>query len=91
MHKQLGITSECKRDLKRASKRGLDMNLFERVIALLQQGDVLPAQHRDHALKGKWIGWRDCHIQNDWVLVYRTTEVAVYLTRTGSHSDIFGR
>jgi mRNA interferase YafQ len=50
----------------------------------------LEARHREHALAGEWIGWRDCHVAPDWVLIYRTTETELILGRTGTHSDLFG-
>jgi mRNA interferase YafQ len=51
----------------------------------------LPEARRDHPLKGEWKGWRECHIQPDWLLIYRTTETEVLLARTGTHADLFER
>lgn len=84
-------TSQFKRDYKRAMKRGLNIKLLESVVAALARGEALPEKNRDHALSGDWTGHRECHIQPDWLLVYRIDgEVLVLtLTRTGTHADIF--
>ena len=72
-------------------KRGANMMLLEEVILLLREQQPLPAKYQDHPLTGNWIGYRDCHIQPDWLLIYRIDDDALILTatRTGSHSDIF--
>jgi mRNA interferase YafQ len=77
------------RDLKRLRKRGIDLEPLWVVVETLRLGRDLEARHRDHALSGDWKGFRDCHIQPDWVLIYSVDEEAVYLTRTGTHSDLF--
>jgi len=79
------------RDLKRIQKRGLDLNLLTAVIKILVCGDALPAKYRDHPLTGEFIGCRECHIQPDWLLIYEIaeSELILYLTRTGSHADLF--
>ena len=80
-----------KKDYKRIKKRGYDIRLLEKVIALLAKGQPLPAQYRDHRLSGDYDGCRECHISPDWLLVYEVNEkeLLLYLTRTGTHSDIF--
>ena len=80
-----------KRDYKRIKKRGYNIRLLEQVIALLAEGQELPASYRDHALTGDYSGCRECHIAPDWLLVYevRQDELLLYLTRTGTHSDLF--
>lgn len=80
-----------KKDYKRIKKRGYDIRLLEKVIALLAKGQPLPAQYRDHRLSGDYDGCRECHISPDWLLVYEVNEkeLILYLTRTGTHSDIF--
>ena len=67
--------------------------IAEKVIAALAMGEPLPEQNRDHALTGYWVGHRECHIQPDWLLVYRIEDDVLVLTlsRTGSHSDLFGK
>ncbi len=73
-------------------KRGLKIDLLEKVIELLAMGTPLPEKNQDHALSGNWLGYRECHILPDWLLVYRIEDDVLVLTlvRTGTHSDIFG-
>ena len=80
-----------KKDYKRVKKRGYDIRLLEKTIALLAEGKALPAEYRDHALVGDYSGCRECHIAPDWLLVYEIVEdeLLLYLTRTGTHSDLF--
>lgn len=80
-----------KKDYKRIKKRGYDTKLLEKVISLLAERQPLPAQYRDHSLSGDYTGCRECHIAPDWLLVYevKEEELILYLTRTGTHSDIF--
>ena len=80
-----------KRDYKRIKKRGYDLRLLEDVSALLAQEQELPPAYRDHALTGDYSGCRECHIAPDWLLVYEVLqdELLLYLTRTGTHSDLF--
>lgn len=86
-------TTQFKRDYKLAIKRGLDIRLLEGVITDLAMGLPLPEKNRDHALSGNWIGHRECHVLPDWLLVYRIEDDVLVLTlsRTGSHSDLFGK
>ena len=72
-------------------KRGLDLSLLDEVVDLLRQGKQLDEKYRDHSLSGGFIGFRECHIQPDWLLVYLIENDILTLTLvdTGSHSDIF--
>lgn len=85
-------TAQFKRDYKKAVKRHMDIALLDDIVRALARGDTLPEKHQDHALVGSWIGYRECHILPDWLLVYRIEHNVLVLTlsRTGSHSDIFG-
>ena len=87
------LTTQFKKDYKLAMRRGLDIRLLEDVIADLAMGIPLPAKYRDHALSGNWTGHRECHVLPDWLLVYRIDDNVLVLTlsRTGSHSDLFGK
>jgi mRNA interferase YafQ len=78
-----------KKDIKRQKKRGKDLDKLKTLIELLVSESDLPESYRDHALSGNWIGWRDCHIEPDWILIYKLTPEALTLGRTGSHSDLF--
>lgn len=86
-------TTQFKRDYKLAMKRGLDISLLEDVIATLAMGESLPEKNKDHLLSGNWIGYRECHILPDWLLIYRIDDdvLVLTLTRTGTHSDLFGK
>ena len=84
-------TSQFKKDYKLAVKRGQNIDLLDDIIRLLAKGEALPETNRDHALSGNWIGYRECHIQSDWMLVYRVDDdiLVLILARTGTHSDLF--
>ena len=86
-------TSQFKRDYKLAMKRGQSIDLLDNIIRLLAKGEPLPETNRDHALSGNWAGHRECHIQSDWLLVYRVENDILVLTlaRTGTHSDLFSK
>lgn len=66
-----------------------DISKLRSVIEQLMQGGLLESKHRDHQLSGNWKGHRDCHIEPDWLLIYRITNDDLHLERTGSHSDLF--
>lgn len=78
------------RDVRRMSMRGKDVKKLDAVIELLCKEEPLPERYRDHPLHGKLEGFRDCHIENDWILIYAVDENRLYLglTRTGTHSDL---
>ena len=84
-------TTQFKKDFKLAEKQGLDMAELEKVIAILANGDTLPQEYRDHELKGDYVGYRECHIEPDWLLIYKIYEnvLILSLVRTGSHSRLF--
>ena len=66
-------SNRFKKDLKAAQKRGLDISLLRSVVNTLAEEKPLAPKHRDHELTGEYSGFRECHIQPDWLLVYRTT------------------
>lgn len=84
-------TSRFKRDLKVMIKRGAKVDRLWIVVSKLRNQTPLPESNRDHALVGDYIGFRECHILPDWLLVYRIEEDELILTlaRTGAHSDLF--
>ena len=85
------LSNRFRKDLRLAAKRGCDLALLNSIVDRLAQGETLPAKHRDHSLTGDYIGFRECHIQPDWLLIYRTEEEALmlFLMRTGTHADLF--
>lgn len=90
MKYELLTTSRFRKDVKRIKKRGFPLRELEDVLNLLLSGAVLDPQYRDHALSGNYIGFRECHIRPDWLLIYMVEEEKLILTatRTGSHSDL---
>ena len=84
-------TTQFKKDVKLADRRGKDLEKLKAVLDLLIAGEELAAQYRDHPLRGNFAGSRDCHIEPDWLLIYTLTENGnhVRLERTGTHSDLF--
>ena len=84
-------TSRFQKDLKQVKKRGYDIELLTEVIRKLAAGEPLPPSNRDHFLRGGYEGCRECHITPDWLLIYEIVreELILYLTRTGTHSDLF--
>jgi mRNA interferase YafQ len=89
--KTFRLTSAYRRDLKRVSRRNYDLTLLANVLNVLREGQQLPVARRDHPLKGEWKGWRECHVEPDWLLIYKTTDTEVLLARTGTHADLFGK
>lgn len=85
------ITSVFKKDLKLAKKRGYNLSLLKSVVDMLAMGQPLAEKYRDHILLGNYKGCRECHITPDWLLIYEISEneLILYLTRTGTHSDLF--
>lgn len=91
MKYRLVLTGKFKKSLKLAKKRGLDISLMETVVDTLLQGLPLDEKYRDHELKGKYKGFRECHIQPDWLLIYLQENDVLTLTLvdTGTHVDLF--
>jgi mRNA interferase YafQ len=87
---KLSQTSQFKKDIKRQIKQGKDQKKLIAIVEQLLSGKALPPKNQDHPLRGLWKGRRDCHIEPDWILIYRSTEDELRLERTGSHSDLFG-
>ncbi|WP_317368427.1 type II toxin-antitoxin system YafQ family toxin [uncultured Tyzzerella sp.] len=84
-------TNKFKKDLKLAIKRGYNISLLNDIVEKLAKGEKLPDKNKDHNLIGNYLGCRECHITPDWLLIYEIcdNELILYLTRTGTHSDLF--
>ncbi|WP_269541919.1 type II toxin-antitoxin system YafQ family toxin [Cerasicoccus fimbriatus] len=83
-------TSRFKKDVKRQRKRGKDLSKLTDLISKIISGVPLDPRYREHPLTGNWLGSIDCHIEPDWLLIYRIDGESLFLERTGSHSDLFG-
>ncbi len=90
---EVKFTSAFKKSYKLMKKRGLDLALLDDVIDKLRQGKTLEEKYRDHALTGNYVGFRECHIKPDWLLIYLIENDVLTLTLvdTGSHSDLFDK
>ena len=87
----ISVTAQFRRDYKLMKKRGLNMAALAQVVTMLANGEALPEKNRDHSLSGDFIGYRECHIAPDWLLIYLVENDVLILTlsRTGTHSDLF--
>ena len=90
----LKITTSNKflKDLQLAKKRGLDLGLLNEVVTKLANREILDEKYHDHALKGEFEDFRECHVKPDWLLIYSIDdeELELFLIRNGTHSDLFG-
>lgn len=93
MNRDIVWTTRFKKDYKLAVKQHLDIDLLDDVIRALSRGETLPEKFKDHALTGNWDGHRECHLQPNWLLIYRIEDDLLILTlaRTGTHSELFGK
>ncbi len=84
-------SNQFRKDLKLAAKRGYNMDKIKAVISALASGETLDAKYRDRLPTGNYGGFRECHIEPDWLLVYQIngTRLILFLSRTGTHSDLF--
>lgn len=84
-------SNQFKKDLKSAKKRGYDMEHLQKVVHALANGENLDKKYRDHALAGDYSGFRECHVEPDWLLIYRIDQdvLELFLFRTETHSDLF--
>lgn len=82
-------TTAFGRDMARCKARGYDMDALRVTMGRLINRQPLARTQKDHALKGEWIGYRECHLADDWLLVYRIVGNEIYFARTGTHTDIF--
>ena len=88
---QIKFTSAYKKSYKLMKKRGLDLTLLNNVVDKLRQGIPLDDKYRDHELTGNYVGFRECHIKPDWLLIYLIEDDVLTLTlvNTGTHADLF--
>ncbi|PKL37393.1 MAG: type II toxin-antitoxin system mRNA interferase toxin, RelE/StbE family [Candidatus Riflebacteria bacterium HGW-Riflebacteria-1] len=84
------FTKQFEKDLKKATRRGKNIDKIKIIVNTLVAGKKLDAIHKDHPLIGNFVARRECHVESDWLLIYRITGDSVFFERTGSHSDLFG-
>ena len=82
-------TNQFKKDYKRVKKQRKDITKLRTVIDKLAAKERLDVKYKDHPLAGKWQGYRDCHLEPDWMLIYKLAKDLLILERTGSHSELF--
>ena len=82
-------STRFKRDIKRLQKQGKDLADLQSIIKTLVKEKLLDPKFKDHKLVGNWKGHRDCHIEPDWLLVYKVEAKVFHLVRTGSHAELF--
>jgi mRNA interferase YafQ len=90
MRRRLVTTRRFERDLRRAKRRNKDLEKLWPVVERLLNGEPLGPRYRRHALSGNWASFLECHLEPDWLMIWRETESDLVLVRTGSHSDLFG-
>lgn len=90
MFARIRWSSQFKKDYRLMARRGRDMGRLDAAMELLAAGDVPPPTLKDHALVGNWIGYRELHLEPDWLLIYRPQGDTLAFVRTGSHAALFG-
>lgn len=85
----VATTTQFRKDLKRQKKRGYDVEKLRPVLEKLASQEPLDEKYRNHKLTGNYVDRWECHIEPNWLLIYRTTRSTLFLERTGSHSDLF--
>jgi mRNA interferase YafQ len=89
--RRLNATNKFEKEVELAKRRGKDVGKLRSVIDLLVNRQPLPRELVDHPLKGEFTGYRDLHIEPDWLLIYKVDRDDLWLSRTGSHADLFGK
>jgi mRNA interferase YafQ len=83
-------TGQFKRDYKLMKRRGKDMDKLRTIMRKLADQETIEAKHRDHPLVGNYVGRRECHVDPDWLLIYKLEPGVIIFERTGTHADLFG-
>lgn len=82
-------TNQFKRDVKKAKKQGKDCSKLKEIIDRLIEEQALATRYKDHPLAGNYKGYRECHIEPDWLLIYAVADNRIFFERLGSHSELF--
>lgn len=86
---QVKSKTRFEKDVKLSKKRGKDLEKLKDVMRLLAEEKQLPPKYNDHPLSGNYINRRECHIEPDWLLIYKKEHNIIIFERTGTHSDLF--
>jgi len=86
---EIGRTNQFKKDIRKVQRRKKNLEKLKQIIDFLSKDEELPSKYKDHKLTGNYTGRRECHIEPDWLLIYKKGENEIILERTGSHSDLF--
>ncbi len=84
--KQIKTTRRFEKDYALSARRGQSLDKLKIIMARLASREILELRYRDHALIGEWSGHRECHLEPDWLLIYRITEEDIIFERTGTHA-----
>ncbi len=84
-------TRQFEKDVRRMRRRGKEMEKLKLLLSCLVSGKLPDPLHRDHMLVGNWQGRRECHVEADWLLIYKPESERIVFERTGSHADLFGK
>jgi len=82
-------TSRFKKDVKLARRRGKNLSKLRTVMGKLITDESLETRHKDHTLLGNYAGRRECHLEPDWLLIYKLDGKDIVFERTGTHADLF--
>lgn len=82
-------SGQFKKDIKKIEKQGKDIEKLKTVVTMLILQKPLPIKYKDHVLRGNWTGFRELHIESDWLLIYKVYGNKIRFERTGSHSALF--
>lgn len=88
---ELSFTRQFQKDFKRAQKRGRDLEKLDAIAQALVSEEALAPQYRDHKLIGDYVGRRECHIEPDWLLIYKVDPPQIIFERMGTHADLFDK
>ena len=89
MMRKIHSSTAFEKDIERQTRRNKDMEKLKSVIHSLARGEKLDQIYQEHKLMGTYYGCRDCHIESDWLLIYKYDEETLSLIRTGTHADLF--
>ena len=87
--RKVKFTTSFKKDLKRQRKRGKQRQKIEKAIEMIRLDGDVTEEYLPHSLSGNWQGYRECHIEPDWLMIYTVEDELATFYRTGTHSDLF--